>query len=83
MGAPDLFRAKYREHLTEAIQQVIDQGTPLDAAVAALRISAEDEEPFKDLVRVELRQIEPHNCARYRLPIGKTEAWIAAGRLVR
>lgn len=83
MGAPDPFRARYREHLAEAIQQVIGQGTPLDAAVAALEISAEDEEPFKDLVRVELRQIEPYNCARYRLPIVKTEAWIAAGRQIR
>src|SRR5665213_2580596 len=82
MGAPDPFRAKYREHLIAVIQHVIDQGMPLDAAVAALGISAQDEESFKDLVRVELRQIEPYNCARYRLPIGKTEAWIAAGRLV-
>jgi fido (protein-threonine AMPylation protein)/DNA-binding transcriptional ArsR family regulator len=83
MGAPDPFRAKYREHLTQAIQRVIDQGNSLDAAVAALGISAEDEAPFKDLVRVELLHIEPYNCARYRLAIGKTEAWIAAGRLVR
>jgi hypothetical protein len=54
----------------------------LNAAVAALGISAEDKQLFKNLVRVELRQIEPYNCARYRLPIGRTEAWIAAGRVV-
>lgn len=47
------------------------------------RQSAWDKEAFTNMLREELRQLEPYNCARYRLPIGKTQEWIAAGRAVR
>jgi hypothetical protein len=32
------------------------------------------------LLREELRKLEAFNCARYRVTMGATEAWIAAGR---
>lgn len=83
MGAPDPFRAKYREQLSAVMQQVIVDGRPLNAAVAGSGIPSDDDEPFKDIVRAELRQIEPWNCARYRLPIGKTEESVRDGRVVR
>jgi hypothetical protein len=28
----------------------------------------------------ELQHLEAYNCARYRLPIGKTQEWIDKGR---
>jgi hypothetical protein len=38
---------------------------------------------FEAMVREELTQLEVFDCARYRLPISKTQAWIEAGRPVR
>ncbi|MBS0325557.1 MAG: Fic family protein [Proteobacteria bacterium] len=83
IGAPNPFRAKYREHLSSAVQQIVAAGTPLRQAIQALGIPAADEEAFASTLREELRLLEPYNCARYRLPIGKTQEWIAAGRIVR
>lgn len=83
MGAPNPLRVKYREHLSSAVQQIVVAGTPLHQAIEALGIPLADEEAFTNLLRDELRQLEPYNCARYRLPIGKTQEWIAAGRIVR
>jgi hypothetical protein len=80
LGAPDPFRSKYREHLGEAVRNVVSAGSRLAEAVADLALPAEDQAPFHDLSRVELLQLEPYNCARYRLSIGKTEEWIAKGR---
>jgi Fic family protein len=80
VGAPDPFRSKYREHLGEAVRNVVAGGSRLAEAVANLALPEEDQTPFQDLSRVELLQLEPYNCARYRLSIGKTEEWIAKGR---
>jgi hypothetical protein len=79
-GAPDPFRSRYREHLGEAVRNVVAAGSRLAEAVADLALPAEDQAPFQDLSRVELLQLQPYNCARYRLSIGKTEEWIAKGR---
>ena len=32
------------------------------------------------MLKAELQYLEPYNCARYRLPIGKTQEWIDLGR---
>jgi Fic/DOC family protein len=80
VGAPDPFRSKYREHLGEAVRNVVAAGSRLAEAVANLALPEEDQAPFQDLSRLELLQLEPYNCARYRLSIGKTEEWIAKGR---
>ena len=80
MGAPDPLRAKYREHLGDAIRQIVATGSTLSAAVDTLAIPNADRPAFIELLRVELANLEPYNCARYRLPINKTEEWVAKGR---
>jgi hypothetical protein len=80
MGAPDPLRAKYREHLGDAIRQIVLGGSTLAAAVEGLNIPDEDRKNFIELLRVELANLEPYNCARYRLSINKTEEWVASGR---
>jgi hypothetical protein len=80
MGAPNPFRAKYRGHLGEAVYQIVAAATSFAHAVATLGIPESDQGSFRELLREELRHLEAYNCARYRLPIGKTEDWIAKGR---
>lgn len=80
LGAPDPLRAKYREELADAIRQIVAQGTPLNAAVEALHIPSEHRTAFTQMLQTELAHLEPYNCARYRLTIGKTEEWVARGR---
>lgn len=80
MGAPDPFRARYREQLGEAVREVVTQGAGLQEAIAALALPELDLTPFQTLVRQELARLEPFNCARYRLSIRKTEEWVAKGR---
>ena len=82
MGAPDPFRVKYREHVGDAIRQVVADGTPFTRAVVALGIPQADVASFQQLLRDELSNLEPYNCARFRLPIGTTEVWIAKGRVI-
>ena len=79
-GAPDPFRARYREHLSDAIRQVVNQGATTIEAVAALSLPAADQESFQAILHRELRNLEPFNCARYRLALGKTAGWIGSGR---
>jgi hypothetical protein len=83
MGLPDPFRVKYREHLGEAVRDIVAADKPFEEAVAALQISEGDRDAFETLLREELRHLEPYNCARYRLPISKTEQWIRQGRPIR
>jgi Fic family protein len=80
MGAPDPFRARYREQLGEAVREVVAQGAGLQDAIAALALPELDLMPFQTLLRQELARLEAFNCARYRLSIRKTEEWIARGR---
>jgi hypothetical protein len=80
MGAPDPLRAKYREHLGDAVRQIVATGSTLSAAVDTLAIPNADRPAFIELLRVELANLGPYNCARYRLSINKTEEWVAKGR---
>jgi hypothetical protein len=80
LGPPDPLRSRYREHLGAAIRDVVSMGRALDEAVAASGVPDADLESFRNLLRNELQHLEPYNCARYRLSIGKTEEWIASGR---
>ena len=79
-GAPDPFRARYREHLGDAIRRVVNEGATITAAVAALSLPQADQEPFHAMLHRELQILEPFNCARYRLALGTTEGWIRSGR---
>lgn len=80
MGAPDPLRAKYREFLGDAIQETVQRGSTLNDALATLTIPEADRLAFAELLRAELANLEPYNCARYRLSIRKTEEWVAKGR---
>ncbi|MCX7277696.1 MAG: Fic family protein [Burkholderiales bacterium] len=79
MAAPDPFRARYREHVGEAIRHVVEGATAVEA-IAALALPEPDQPLFHALLRKELQGLEAFNCARYRLAIRKTEQWIAQGR---
>jgi hypothetical protein len=80
LGAPDPLRAKFREELGDAIRQIVAQGTPLNTAIETLHIPSDHQTAFTQMLRTELAHLEPYNCARYRLTIGKTEEWVARGR---
>lgn len=79
-GTPHPFRAKYRAHLGAAIQQIVLTHRALLQAAASQNIPEPDQSAFEELLAEELAALAPHNCARYRLSIGKTEEWIANGR---
>lgn len=83
VGLPNPFRVRYREHLGEAIREIVANEAALADAVAGLMLPHADREAFETLLREELRNLEPYNCARYRLSLSKTEAWISAGRPLR
>lgn len=80
MGAPDPMRVRYREQLGEAIREIVYFGVGVDRAVESLSIPNADLTVFNEMVTSELQHLEPYNCARYRLPIGKTQEWIDKGR---
>lgn len=80
MGAPDPIRLGYRESLNEAIQLVVRERQSIDNTLARLHLSQESAPGFRDLLVEELQKLDVFNCARYRLTMGVTEAWIAGGR---
>jgi hypothetical protein len=83
MDAPDPFRVRYRPQLTEAMQQVVHHDRPIDEVLAQTQVASEHAIAFRrmvGMVEAELRTLEPCNFARYRLPMGKTQEWIARGR---
>lgn len=80
IGVSDPFRARYREHLGDAIRQVVTEDASVMTASAALALPESDQIAFLSLLRKELQSLEPFNCARYRLTIRKTEDWIKKGR---
>jgi Fic family protein len=80
MGAPDRLRVQYREHLINAIQDVVRTGRTLQEAIAAAAVPPADQAPFRALLQTELEQLEVYNCARYRLNIRNAQEWIAKDR---
>jgi len=76
MGSPDPFRVKYREALNQAIGLVVRNGMTVARALAELSLSDEDGAKFQLLLEQELRVLTTYNCARYRLGIKETQAWI-------
>ncbi|MGV2292679.1 Fic family protein [Trinickia sp. YCB016] len=80
MGAPNPLRLRYREQLTEAIGLVVRDRKSAQAAVAELGL-AEDQAPgFHAMLLDELKKLEVFNCARYRLTLTATQAWIDVNR---
>jgi Fic family protein len=80
MGIQDPLRMRLREKLNDSIQQIVYHGNTLASAVASLGLEPDDLEPFIAMLEKELGILAIHNCARYRLPITKTQEWIDAGR---
>ena len=80
MSAPDPLRLRYRESLNEAIGLIVRDRRTLADAIEALHLGDDNAPGFVPLLREELRKLEAFNCARYRVTMGATEAWIAAGR---
>jgi Fic/DOC family protein len=80
MGAPDRLRVQYREHLINAIQDVVRTGRTLQEAIAAAAVPPADQAQFRALLQTELEQLEVYNCARYRLNIRNAQEWIAKDR---
>lgn len=80
MGLPDPLRVRLRPQLAEAMGRILRDRVPLAQAVIELALPLADAQPFDAMLRRELAQLQPHNCARYRLALPAVEAWIARGR---
>lgn len=80
MGAPDPFRIRHRDALHEAVGRVVRDRRPLVQAIAGLGLSAEEAPTFEQLLKRELDALAVFNCARYRLGLRETQAWIDDGR---
>lgn len=81
-SVPDPLRMRYREHIGEAVRQVVQARQPLTVALAELELPPDDLEYVATAVRGELGALEIYNCARVRLPMRTVERWIAEGRPV-
>jgi fido (protein-threonine AMPylation protein) len=80
LGSPDPFRVKYREALNEAVGMVVRGRQPMADALVALGLPNEDAPKFQQLLAQELNVLAVFNCARYRLDMKETQAWIDEGR---
>lgn len=80
MGAPDPMRLRYRETLNDVIQLIVRDRRPMVEALAVSGLGEDTAPGFRALLEEELRKLAAHNCARYRLTLRATDAWIQAGR---
>ena len=80
LGAPDPLRAKYRELLTEVIQAVVREQQSVTEAMQNVTIESADTAFFRAMLSHELQLLGEQNCARYRLTMAQTAAWLAQGR---
>jgi fido (protein-threonine AMPylation protein) len=80
MGAPDPLRLRYREHLTEAIGLVVRDRKSAQVVVEELGLTEDLAPGFRAILLDELKKLEVFNCARYRLTMPATQAWIDANR---
>lgn len=80
MELPDPMRLKYREALNEAIGLIVRDKLTRAHALQKLEMTEANAPGFSALLTDELKKLEVFNCARYRLAMHITEAWISAGR---
>ena len=80
LGVPDPVRVRYRESLTAALGLVVRDRKSARIAMEELGLTAQTAPGFQDLLLEELEKLETFNCARYRLTLSATQAWIAADR---
>lgn len=80
IGTPDPLRLRYRETLNEVIGQIVRERKGLAEAMNMSRLTADSDPGFEELLLSELQKLDANNCARYRLTMRATEAWIDSGR---
>ena len=80
LAGPDPLRTRYREALNDVLRLVVHEGRSLAGALDAARVAEQDRDAFETMAHAELDHLETYNCARYRLPMGKTQEWIDGGR---
>lgn len=80
LGAPNPLRLRYREHLTDAIGLVVRDRKSAQAAVEELGLTEDQAPGFQAMLLEELKKLEVFNCARFRLTLTATQAWIDANR---
>lgn len=80
MSSPDPFRVKYREALNEAVGRVVRGRKSEGEVLSSLGLPDEDGTKFQQILGQELNALAAFNCARYRLGIQETQAWIDEGR---
>jgi CO/xanthine dehydrogenase FAD-binding subunit len=78
-GSPDPFRVKYRLAFSDAVREVV-RGRTVEEALASLRLPGEDESRFQQLLMHELNALSIFNCARFRLSLTETQAWVDNAR---
>lgn len=79
-GVPDPVRLRFRDRLTEVIGAIVREGSRATAAIADAGLSESDIKIFGPMLAQELKILDLHNCARYRLALGQVRRWIEAGR---
>ncbi|RZT29112.1 Fic family protein [Cupriavidus agavae] len=80
LGVPDPRRVRYRQLLTDAVGRVVREGKSVEAALLELQLTEEGAPGLKAMLIDDLGKLEVFNCARYRLSMPATQAWIDAGR---
>jgi len=80
VGAPDPIRLQFREALNDAIRAIVGEGRTMEQAVQVLQLSDAQRALFQPLLVQELKGLDVHNCARYRLSLSATRAWVQGGR---
>jgi len=80
VGAPDPIRLQFRKALHDAVVAIVAGGQSTERVMQTLHLSGSDVALFRPLLEQELQGLGVHNCARYRLSLGVTQAWIEGGR---
>jgi len=80
VGAPDPIRLQFREALHDTVRAIVGEGRTMEQAVRALQLPDAQRTLFQPLLVQELKGLDVHNCARYRLSLSATWAWVEGGR---
>jgi hypothetical protein len=64
----------------DVIQSTVRDRRTVDDALAEVGLTEDTAPGVRARLEDELRKLAVHNCARYRLALRATEAWVDAGR---
>ncbi|MGY8525939.1 Fic family protein [Paracidovorax citrulli] len=79
----DPLRARYREHISEAVGSVVRDRVSPREAVDSLGLDTLVRAQLLEMMQGDLRRLGLHNYTRYRLTMAEVEQWNADGRPVR